>query len=585
MNALRQLSLVAIILLLTACGEEPASTDEKDASLAGLDQDARWGMELAREKCDSCHAMTAGKPGQDVPFITGQNKLYILAALESYIRGGRNAPDKLRILDKISTQEKEALAHWFASRDKPWYGKDTFAPAVLKEYRNPAAISKGKAVASPCFSCHGEDGNSVKEGVPSLAGLQPSYFRAALKAYTTGARQGAQVMKNFKLALNDTTIRQLASYFTHQSRKRSSLPTTQGNPRRGANKARSCFGCHGPDGNSFNPEFPGLAGQNAAYLEKAVLHYQNGNRKDELMKKAVKGLGKKDIRDIAAWFASQEPVSAVAARSAGEKTFDPIKQGETLARACNGCHGENGISSNKGVASLAGLAQPYFRRAIQNYQNGNRDNAVMALQVKSLSGEEIEKISLYYASLSPLPPAPDAAELMRREQEGLPLADVPQNPPAYIASCNGCHGTNGNSMDVNIPSLAGQEAGYLQQAMTDYANGSRKHEDMAKAIQSLDAERIRTVAAYYASVAAVALPFRAPESPQQIASRCNHCHGKDGFVSDPKTPRIAGQAYPYLVRTLQQYQRKERDSSIMQKMTSQLSPLEIQAIARYYAGK
>ena len=39
-----------------------------------------------------------------------------------------------------------------------------------------------------------------------------------------------------------------------------------GSAEAGATKAATCLACHGPNGNSANPEWPSLAGQNAAYV-------------------------------------------------------------------------------------------------------------------------------------------------------------------------------------------------------------------------------------------------------------------------------------------------------------------------------
>ena len=41
-----------------------------------------------------------------------------------------------------------------------------------------------------------------------------------------------------------------------------------GNAEAAATKAAVCTACHGPNGNSANPEWPTLAGQNAAYIER-----------------------------------------------------------------------------------------------------------------------------------------------------------------------------------------------------------------------------------------------------------------------------------------------------------------------------
>ena len=52
-----------------------------------------------------------------------------------------------------------------------------------------------------------------------------------------------------------------------------------------AGQARSivCAACHGVDGNSFNPEWPSLAGQNESYLIKSLQSFKDGSRQNVLM--------------------------------------------------------------------------------------------------------------------------------------------------------------------------------------------------------------------------------------------------------------------------------------------------------------
>src|SRR2546430_6048628 len=45
------------------------------------------------------------------------------------------------------------------------------------------------------------------------------------------------------------------------------LPFTHGRLADGATKSAVCSACHGPNGNSVNPEWPRLAGQSAVYIE------------------------------------------------------------------------------------------------------------------------------------------------------------------------------------------------------------------------------------------------------------------------------------------------------------------------------
>lgn len=72
-------------------------------------------------------------------------------------------------------------------------------------------------------------------------------------------------------------------------------------------KAKTCVGCHGADGNSVVPNFPKLAGQHAAYIEKALKDFRDGFRKDSTMETFAKGLTDQEIKDLAAFYSSQAP--------------------------------------------------------------------------------------------------------------------------------------------------------------------------------------------------------------------------------------------------------------------------------------
>ena len=72
----------------------------------------------------------------------------------------------------------------------------------------------------------------------------------------------------------------------------------------GEKRAAVCFACHGKSGRAILPEYPNLAGQNRAYLEKALRGYQTGTRTDPVMGPMAKPLSEADIRNIAAYFAS-----------------------------------------------------------------------------------------------------------------------------------------------------------------------------------------------------------------------------------------------------------------------------------------
>ncbi|WP_078122041.1 c-type cytochrome [Thiosocius teredinicola] len=79
-----------------------------------------------------------------------------------------------------------------------------------------------------------------------------------------------------------------------------------GDPEAGKEKSAVCAGCHGADGNSTIGANPRLAGQYESYLLQALKQYKSGKRKDMLMGGMVANLSVQDMKDLAAWFASQD---------------------------------------------------------------------------------------------------------------------------------------------------------------------------------------------------------------------------------------------------------------------------------------
>jgi cytochrome c553 len=79
----------------------------------------------------------------------------------------------------------------------------------------------------------------------------------------------------------------------------------KGNPEAGKAKAEPCKACHGETGASASPEFPKIGGQHADYLIVALRHYKLGKRKNPIMAGQVANLSEADMRDLAAWYASQ----------------------------------------------------------------------------------------------------------------------------------------------------------------------------------------------------------------------------------------------------------------------------------------
>ena len=87
---------------------------------------------------------------------------------------------------------------------------------------------------------------------------------------------------------------------------RSEAIAAGGDAAAGAKSAMYCAYCHGPDGNSTHTGTPRLAGQNPeSFVAKMKLYKSSNKAFHPLMAFLTGGLNDQDIRDLAAFYASQ----------------------------------------------------------------------------------------------------------------------------------------------------------------------------------------------------------------------------------------------------------------------------------------
>src|SRR5215470_6880618 len=135
-------------------------------------------------------------------------------------------------------------------------------------------------------------------------------------------------------------------------------------------QAVGCAPCHGDGGISERPGIPSLVGQDPQYLVPAMKAYTIGERKHDLMRLVLTGVGEAELHDIALYYARQIP-----ARAQTPPVGDP-SAGRRATTLCAGCHGEQGVSVYPGWPSLAGQDAQYLADAIKAYKHGGRNKAV-----------------------------------------------------------------------------------------------------------------------------------------------------------------------------------------------------------------
>jgi cytochrome c553 len=65
------------------------------------------------------------------------------------------------------------------------------------------------------------------------------------------------------------------------------------------------------------------------------------------------------------------------------------------------CHGTDGIGITPEYPTLAGQHADYLARALTDYKNGSRRNAIMAGFAAQLSAQDIKQLSAYYSKQRP----------------------------------------------------------------------------------------------------------------------------------------------------------------------------------------
>jgi cytochrome c553 len=143
-----------------------------------------------------------------------------------------------------------------------------------------------------CGGCHGEDGNSTAENVPSLAG-QPAFFTLnALILMREGVRK-VEAMEPFVKDLTDADIQALAEHYEKLEPKPSGEPIDPALAQRGAKIAaqRRCESCHLPT-LAGQQQMPRLAKQRIDYMIHAMKQYLTDSRTgaDTAMTASIFGL-------------------------------------------------------------------------------------------------------------------------------------------------------------------------------------------------------------------------------------------------------------------------------------------------------
>ena len=186
-------------------------------------------------------------------------------------------------------------------------------------------------------------------------------------------------------------------------------PFAHGSIQNGTGKAAVCSSCHGPNGNSTNPEWPRLAGQSAVYIAEQLRLFKSGVRNNPIMKPLAGTLSDQDISDVAVYYQAQTVTGLEADPSFWKAGSDLYRRGDKARNipACIACHGPAGRGNlAAGYPALRAQESVYVAKQLSDYASGARytgtnvtaadPNSVMMLTIaKRLTPDDIRNLASY----------------------------------------------------------------------------------------------------------------------------------------------------------------------------------------------
>ena len=172
------------------------------------------------------------------------------------------------------------------------------------EEGNPIA---GKEKSKLCRSCHGEDGNSINQLCPNLAGQLPEYIEKQIHDFQTRDRTDS-IMTGISLGIiTEQDAKDIAAYFGGKKIKAGTNQVGKDIFHAGKPDVDlpACASCHGENGKGKlddNNAIPMIGGQIRDYIARELKEMRKGSRhndKDSMMRNIAQKLSDEEINALA----------------------------------------------------------------------------------------------------------------------------------------------------------------------------------------------------------------------------------------------------------------------------------------------
>ena len=197
-------------------------------------------------------------------------------------------------------------------------------------------------------------------------------------------------------------------------------------------------------------------------------------------------------------------IAAIAGLGLSAATGARAADAAQLAEQCADCHGENGVSKEPSVPTIAGMSAYFLTDTMAIYKERGRpcveaeylagaskgSKTDMCKIADELSDEDAEALAEYYAGKAFVPASQE-----------FDSGKVALGQEVHDAACKKCHEAGGAVAEDDAGFLAGQWMPYLRQVFEHYAAGDRPMpKKMQPKFDDLSADDREAFLHYYASL-------------------------------------------------------------------------------------
>jgi len=167
--------------------------------------------------CIACHGAEGTGDGSGAfPRLAGQSGWYLYKQLMDYASGARPNQVMSGVAQRLTEQEMEAVAAYFAAIDAPYRPVlGEIDVQTLQWGGQLGAVGSAERGILACVNCHGPQGSGNPPSVPYLAGQYANYMTHQLQLWQDGVRNNdaMNVMSTIADAMTAEDMRAVSEYY------------------------------------------------------------------------------------------------------------------------------------------------------------------------------------------------------------------------------------------------------------------------------------------------------------------------------------------------------------------------------------